>query len=49
MKKTYIIPKAETYDIKSASLLANSGVPSIVEIETTDPIEGNAGEAATRE
>ena len=49
MKKTYIIPKAETYDIKSASLLANSGVPPIVEIETTDPIEGNAGEAATRE
>ena len=49
MKKTYIIPKAETYDIKSASLLTNSGVPSIVEIETTDPIEGDAGEAATRE
>ena len=49
MKKTYIIPKAETYNIKPASLLANSGVPPIVEIETTDPIEGNAGEAATRE
>ena len=49
MKKTYIIPKAETYNIKSASLLANSGVPPIVEIETTDPIEGDAGEAATRE
>ncbi|MCR5533755.1 MAG: DNA/RNA non-specific endonuclease [Bacteroidaceae bacterium] len=49
MKKTYIIPKAETYDIKSASLLANSGVGTTYEIETENPIEGDAGEAATRE
>lgn len=49
MKKTYIIPKAETYDIKPASLLANSGITPTGDVDTTNPIEGDAGEAATRE
>lgn len=48
MKKTYIIPTAETYDIKPASLLADSGISATYDIDTENPIESDAGEAASR-
>ena len=49
MKKTYIIPTAETYNIKPASLLAYSGVTPSGDVDTDNPIEGDAGEAASRQ
>ena len=49
MKKTYISPKTDAYEIKSASLLAASVSPTGDIIDTYDPIEGDAGEAAAPE
>ena len=48
MKKIYISPKTETYDIKPASLLTSS-VTLTGDIDTTNPTPGDAREAAARE
>ena len=49
MKKTYIIPTAETYNLKPTTPLAESGVTPSGDVGTENPEEGDAGEAASRE
>ena len=49
MKKTYIIPTVSVYNIKPTRPLAYSGVTPTGDVDTDNPMEGDADAAAVRE